>query len=245
MREYRDVMLVALSSSWKWILVGLVVAVGATLGVLFGTGIIGGGDDEQPARRVAAPSRAPATPRPTPEPTIAPTATPRPTSTPRPTPVTAPVATPVPTPQPSTPTPPAAAPEPTATPSPPSVVTMEVLAAGANNVGSLEFVLNYDPTVLSLSDIAPGSLTIRALVDNSTSTPGLLWAAFLDLEGIDGDGPLTVLTFERLRETAGPVPLTLQSVAAHDADTLMEILTDLEPGSVGLYDTVSPVLVFR
>ena len=275
MRWYANVALVALTSHWKWLLAALVV-VGATVGILFGTGVIGGGEPEQLTRLVpppttsAAPSATPATPAPTiPVPTPAPTPAPTPLPTPMPTirpttaptPTLAPVApptpqptpTPPPTPEPTSTPPPVATPaptatrepEPTATPSPPSVLTIEVLAVGANNVGSLEFVLVYDPTVLSLSSILPGPLTAGVFINSITSTPGQIWASFLEPEGIEGDGPLTILTFDRLQQTDGPVPVTLQSVAAHDADTLLEILTESEAGSVGLYDFVSPVLTFR
>ena len=267
MRWYANVALVALSSHWKWLLAALVV-VGATVGILFGTGVIGGGEPEQLTRLVpppttsAAPSATPAptppstpapTPVPTPIPTIRPTAAPTPILAPAALPTPQPTPTPLPTPQPTaTPAPVATLaptatpePEPTATPSPPSVLTIEVLAVGAKNVGSLEFVLVYDPTVLSLSSILPGPLTAGVFINSITSTPGQIWASFLEPDGIEGDGPLTILTFDRLQQTDRLVPVTLQSVAAHDADTLLEILTESEAGSVGLYDFSSPVLTFR
>ena len=268
MRWYANVALVALTSHWKWLLAAVIV-VGAVVGILFGTGVIGGGEPEQLTRLVpppttsAAPSATPAptipvptpapTPLPTPIPTIRPTTAPTPTLAPVAPPTPQPTPTPPPTPEPtSTPEPvatlaPAATPEPepTATPSPPSVFTIEVLAAEAKNVGSLEFVLVYDPAVLSLSSVLPGPLTAGVLINSITSTPGQIWASFLEPNGIEGDGPLTILTFDRLQQTDGPVPVTLQSVAAHDADTLLEIVTESEAGSVGLYDFVSPVLTFR
>ena len=219
MRWVLEVGFIALSTSWKWLL-GAVVGVGALVGVLFGVGVIGGGGSDEPAPQVVAP-----TPIPTPQPTF----TPRPPATPLPTTAPAPAAT-------------ATA---TATPNLPTTVTMHVLAAEANNIGSLEFVLVYDSNALELSKVEAGSLTSTALVDTNFPSPGRLWAGIIDPDGITGDGPLAVLTFNRLGSANGPVPLTLEAVWAYDADTLVDVITETTPGQLTTSASVSPILTFR
>jgi hypothetical protein len=122
---------------------------------------------------------------------------------------------------------------------------MQVLAAAANNIGSLEFVLVYDTNVLELSNVEAGSLASSALVDTNFPSPGRLWAGIIDPDGITGDGPLAVFTFNRLGSASGPVPLTLEAVSAYDADTLVDVITDTTPGQVTSSASVSPILTFR
>ena len=217
MRWVLEVGFIALSTSWKWLL-GAVVGVGALVGVLFGVGVIGGGGPDEPAPQVVAP-----TPIPTPQPTF----TPRPPATPLPTKALAPTATA------------------TATPNLPSTVTMQVLAVEANNIGSLEFVLVYDTNAWELSKVEAGSLTSTALVDTHFPSPGRLWAGIIDPEGITGDGPLVVLTFNRLGSGNGPVPVTLEAVSAYDADTLVDVITDTTPGQLTTSASISPILTFH
>ena len=217
MRWVLEVGFIALSTSWKWLL-GAVVGVGALVGVLFGVGVIGGSGSDDPTPQVVAP---------TPIPTLRPTLTPRPSATPSPTTVPAPAATA------------------TATPSLPSTVTMQVLAASANNVGSLEFILVYDTNALELSNVEAGSLASSALVDTNFPSPGRLWAGIIDPNGITGDGPLAVFTFNRLSTANGTVPLTLEAISAYDADTLVDVITETTPGQLTASALVSPILTFR
>lgn len=221
MRWVLEVGFIALSTSWKWLL-GVLVGVGALMGVLVGVGVIGGGSSDEPAPQVVAPTPVP---------------TPRPTAT-RPAPTPAPTSVPEPT------TPPTRT-APTPLPVVPDTATMQVLAAEADNIGSLEFVLVYDTDVWELADVEPGSLASNALVDTNFTSPGRLWTAIIDPNGITGDGPLAVLTFNRLGDANGPVAVTLQSVSAYNADTLVDVLTDATPGRLTPLDPIPPILTFR
>jgi hypothetical protein len=122
---------------------------------------------------------------------------------------------------------------------------MQVLAASANNVGSLEFILVYDTNALELSNVEAGSLASSALVDTNFPSPGRLWAGIIDPNGITGDGPLAVFTFNRLSTANGTVPLTLEAISAYDADTLVDVITETTPGQLTASALVSPILTFR
>ncbi|MCH7736357.1 MAG: hypothetical protein IH872_03040 [Chloroflexi bacterium] len=157
----------------------------------------------------------------------------------------------------STPTPapnpaPTQAPAPTPTPQPTAVpaakfISVPILATRAKNVGSLEFVLVYDPAKLELAQVERGLLSGDALIDSSSPGPGRLWAGIIDINGMDGTGPVAVVKF-RVRENAGgTMPFYLENVAAFDANTLVDILTTTTPGEFngsGMAP-LSPIVTFQ
>ena len=218
MKWFLDVAFLALSAGRYWVLGGI-AAVVILVGALFAFGVFGGGDDDTPIPTpTSVPTRVPTQrPAPTARPTLAPTATPVPTATPLPT------ATPriIPT--------PTFTPEPTA--APPSDIVVPVYLERASNVGSLEFVLLYEPAVLRVSKIEPGDLASNALIEFSGGSPGRVWAGMIDADGMDGDDPVALIIFDIVGDTGSTSPLTLQNVSAHDATTLLDILTEVSAGS--------------
>ncbi len=160
-----------------------------------------------------------------------------------PTPTPAAVSTRVPAP---TPTPPPVAPRPTATPAP-KVISVSILASRANNVGSLEFVLVYDPAKLEFAQLERGILTGNALIDSSSPGPGRIWTGIVDVDGIDGSGSVAVVKFKVRENAGGTMSLTLENIAAFDADTLVDIVTETTPGRFngsGLAP-LSPIVTFQ
>ena len=222
MKWFLDVSYLALSASYKW-LIGAMVIAGVVVGALFASGVIGGGEDSVERAPVAAPIP---TPAPVATPTPTPTATPMPTLAPSPT--AEPTAVPTPT------TAPLLLPTQTPTPAPTAVLAKEVkipvLLEGAANIGSLEFVLSYEPTALEVTGVEKGSMANNALLDSSIRTPGLVWVGMIDANGISGDGPAAIITFAVVGEAESSTALTLDSVLAYDASTLLDILTSSSSG---------------
>lgn len=141
---------------------------------------------------------------------------------------------------------PAPAPQPTAAPAA-KIISVPILAGRADNVGSLEFVLIYDPAILEFDQMEPGVLAGSALIDSSASQPGRIWVGIVDAQGIDGSGPVAVLKFNVRGEVGGALPLTLENIAAFDADTLVDIVTTTTPGQFdgpGLA-LLSPIVTFQ
>ena len=160
-----------------------------------------------------------------------------------PTPTPAAVSTRVPAP---TPTPPPVAPRPTATPAP-KVISVSILASRANNVGSLEFVLVYDPAKLEFAQLERGILTGNALIDSSSPGPGRIWTGIVDVDGIDGSGSVAVVKFKVRENAGGTMSLTLENIAAFDADTLVDIVTETTPGqfTISGLAPLSPIVTFQ
>jgi hypothetical protein len=155
-----------------------------------------------------------------------------------PTPTPAAAATKTPTPAPAT--------KPTTVPAP-KFISVPILATLAKNVGSLEFVLVYDPAKLEFAQMEPGVLTGSALIDSSSSQPGRVWAGIVDVEGITGSGPVAVVKFNILERSAGDLPLTLENIAAFDASTLVDIVTATTPGQFNTSGLalLSPIVTFQ
>ena len=224
----RDLAFIAIAASYKWLLASVVI-VGIVVGSLFAAGVFGGSGESPKATPPPTPAPSPF-PTPTPMETTVPTATPTPTSTARPSPTPTVRPTPTPTVRPSptplpTPTP-APLPSPTLapTPVPPESIEIAVSVAGADNVGSLEFVLGFEPTVLAVMEVVPGGLSSNAILEFNSNIPGRVWAGLVDLDGMTGDGPVAVITFRVLGDSAADSSLTLTNVSAYDATTLVDIV---------------------
>ena len=220
MKWFLDVAYLGISAGWKWALAAMVV-IGILIGSLFAAGVLGGGDDSGTPGPIV--DR-----RPTPVPT------PTPTPTPEPTPTSAPVAVPTPT----------------ASPTPAIVLLREiavpVILEGAANVGSLEFVLLYEPTVLEVTGVETGALASEALLDSSTGTPGRLWAGLVDAGGITGDGPAAIVTFAVIGNADSSTVLSLESVVAYDVVGRLDIITEASAGTFAVKDgsLTAPTLEF-
>ena len=157
---------------------------------------------------------------------------------------------PTPTP-PANPSPTAApVPAPTAVPTAAPVakfVSVPILATRAKNVGSLEFVLVYDPAKLELAQVERGLLSGGALIDSNTPSPGRLWAGIIDINGMNGSGPVAVVKFRIRDNVGGTMSFTLENVAAFDANTLVDIVTGTTPGEFSGPGTtpLSPIVTFQ
>ena len=233
MRMWFGLTLMALNAGKKWLLVALPVVAGIVVAGLW----IGGAFSGSPAEPLAAP-----------EPTVSPTPAPTPEPTPEPSPTRVPTSTPFPTPTP-TPTPTAL---PTATPLPPPTpmaaprIEVPVYLTGATNVGSLEFVLVYEPSVLEVVGVEKGALARTALIDSGSRTAGRLWTAVIDTNGISGNGPVAVVSFNVVGNGVERISLTLESVYAYNATSLLDIVTEASAGSFTLESkaVISPGLSF-
>ena len=223
MRWILEVAYIGIATSWKWLL-GSTAVVAALVGILFGVGVLGGGGEA----RTTDNTPLAASPSPTPTPAASPT--PTPAAGPSPTQVVTPTATPQPTVAPAA-----------------KFISVPILATRANNVGSLEFVLVYDPAKLELAQVERGLLSGDALIDSSSPGPGRLWAGIIDINGMDGSGPVAVVKFKVRDNVGGTMPLSLESISAYDANTLVDILTTTTPGEftgAGL-TPLSPIVTFQ
>ena len=224
MRFWLEMGLIALSDHWKWAVGAATVLLMVVIGTLF-LGVLRSDTAEA---------------GPAPSAILEPTAIPDQVSTPIPTSPPDVVSTRSPTAVPTL-SPQAADPVVLA-----STVNVPIYLTGAKNVGSLEFVLTYDPTVLEVSEVEAGGLAQNSLFDFGVRVPGRLWAGLIDTDGINGDGPVAVVSFKVIGPGSSTSRLTLENVSTYDARSLLDILTDATSGNftVDGPTLTSPVLAF-
>ncbi len=209
MRVWVDLGLLALADHWKVALGGVTILVVVVVGTLL-FGVLGSD--------TAAADLTPTT-------SVQPTAVPDAVSTPVPTPVAKVAPTPLPKADPTS----------SRKMIDPIVlltnVNVPIHLTGAENIGSLEFVLTYDPSVLEVSGVEAGGLAQSALFDFGTRSPGRLWSGLIDSEGINGDGPIAVVSFKVVGPGASTSLLALENITTYDASSLLDILTNATSGS--------------
>ena len=246
MKTWIGIGLLAMRASWKWLLALFVVVVLVAAGFIV-RGILLEDSEAKAAINME-----------TPEPSMAPEATymPKaiPTQVPKATAVSpsredvrvAPTVVVAPTPAPTRPPPAPTVAPPPPTPSAPTSVDVPIHLTGAANIGSLEFVLVYDPDVLQVANVAPGVLADSAVIGSNTVGPGRVRVGVADARGIDGSGAVATVTFDIVGQQKGSSSLTLEQIAAHDATSLLDILSDATAGEFTIegHKVTGPTLVF-
>lgn len=230
MKWLLDIAYIGLAASYKWLLI-VVAVVGILVGALFAAGVLGG-DDEAGPTLFSTPAPLPTvTPSPTPT-VVVPSPTPPPT--------TAPTSTPLPVVVlPTTP-----APTPTQAVVGPTEIRVAINLVGAANLGSLEFVLVYEPDVVEVTSVETGSLSDKSLLESSAATPGVLWTGMIDADGMNGDGAAAIVTFRVVKSGVSNSLLILQNVVAYDATSLLDIIVEASVGSISTIDgSISPPLL--
>jgi len=113
-------------------------------------------------------------------------------------------------------------------------------AVNAGNLGSLEFEVIYDPAIIQPEGVVKGDLADNAMLDFSLSRSGRMWVALVDSNGLNGNGSLVVITFHKANSGQTVATITLENVIAHDAVTLVDIITSTTAGSL----TTPPAITF-
>jgi len=114
-----------------------------------------------------------------------------------------------------------------------------VNSRGASNVGSLEFEMVYDSTVLEAVSVQKGTLAGNAMLDFSVDRPGRVWVGMVDSNGISGDGSLVIVSFQAVGASERTSPLSLENIGAHNATTLIDIVTEAAAGNLDTPPTIT------
>ncbi len=111
-----------------------------------------------------------------------------------------------------------------------STTMVPVMAGGANGLGGLDFILAYDPDVLSVVNVSAGALN-KGIIEANASMPGLLAVSTADPDGMNGTGDVAVIIFHVIGAPGGASDLVLSNVQAFDAATLEEVPVTTTNGS--------------
>ncbi len=89
----------------------------------------------------------------------------------------------------------------------------------ASNVAGAEIVLNYDPALVTATDVQASVLTNNFSMESNLSQPGQVRIAISAGEGgepLEGDGSLIQVQFTAQTDASGSSPLNLNSVRLND-----------------------------
>lgn len=107
-------------------------------------------------------------------------------------------------------------------------VDVPITVNNAENIGSLDIVITYDPTILQVDSVSKGELN-NGMISSNTNTEGILSIAIADQNGIEGNGEIGVISFSVVNEE-GSSPLKVESLSVYDTDSL-ELDAASEDGS--------------
>jgi hypothetical protein len=123
-------------------------------------------------------------------------------------------------------------------------VDIPVNVTGASNVGSLQFELTYNASVLKIADVKSNLDGEDVLFEFSTDIPGRVIIGIVDDRGIKGDSKVATVIFNTLKDERS-CPLEIKNVAAYQVDTLKRLLVSTTPGQYnGKSDFTAPVISF-
>jgi hypothetical protein len=166
------------------------------------------------------------------------TPTPVPTATPQPTP--APVATPVP----------AATAVPVAIPAE-AILTVESRTARqgttvlvpvrlekAGDLSRLEFILNYNPSIVEVVNVYQGSRTSTTAFSYNAETPGVIRFGTTAARGVNGDGSAAVVEFRVIGPSGSSSPITVTGSNIGDSRDRIRTI-NLVPGKLAVDNPIA------
>ena len=105
--------------------------------------------------------------------------------------------------------------------------TLSVEMIGAENVGSMDLVLTYDPEVLKVVKVDKGAM-VKGLFSSNTDEAGIIGIGLVDSQGMSGDGEVARITFEVLKE--GQCEVRIVDAKAYDVETHVDLSVKTENG---------------
>jgi len=102
------------------------------------------------------------------------------------------------------------------TAAPNSTIQLPIRLDRAGNIGSMNFVLTYDPQVLKVNKVDSGSLLSGALFTPNYKTPPLVRFGLATSNGVSGSGSVAYIEFQVIGAAGSSSPLTLSEVDTTD-----------------------------
>ena len=118
------------------------------------------------------------------------------------------------------------------------IVEVDVYFTGADNIGSMDLVLDYDSTVLQATGVSTSSLGSNAFIESNVATPGKITVAMADPSGITGDGEVVSIAFTVPGDVGSSTTIGIDSVELHNIE-LVEVVTETKDGVVTVTNAAS------
>lgn len=117
---------------------------------------------------------------------------------------------------------------------PGSTVEVPISIGDAEGLGSLQFDLKFDPSLLEPAEtpVRAGADLPGAMIEANASEPGTLRVALISGEPVAGSGEILLVTFAVRQEAAGVTAVTPTAVRAWDHSSNLDMLVESSPGRV-------------
>ena len=105
--------------------------------------------------------------------------------------------------------------------------TISISIKEANNLGSMDLIIAYDPEILKVVKVEKGSM-VKGLFSSNTKKAGIVAIGIVDSKGISGEGEIAKISFEVLK--AGESPIEIANVKAYDVESHVDVKVTAENG---------------
>jgi hypothetical protein len=105
--------------------------------------------------------------------------------------------------------------------------SISVNVKDAQNIGSMDLVIAYDPEILKVVKVEKGGL-VKGLFSSNTEQTGIVAIGIVDSKGINGNGEIAKITFEVLKE--GESRINIVDAKAYDVESHIDIKVTGENG---------------
>jgi hypothetical protein len=99
---------------------------------------------------------------------------------------------------------------------PGGTVQVPVRLENVKNIGSMNFVLTYDPKIVEVNKVDKGSLLSSAMFAPNFEEPPVVRFGFADKQGVSGSGSVAYIEFKAIGSAGSSSPLTLSEIIAED-----------------------------
>ncbi len=111
-------------------------------------------------------------------------------------------------------------------------VLVPIKIKNATNIGNMNILLSYDPTVIKAMKVQKGSLTSDTFFESNVQVAGEVRISFASAQGIKRDGSIAYISFQAIGSPGSTSPVTLVDALVNEAGTMAKLYGTFFHGEV-------------
>ena len=127
---------------------------------------------------------------------------------------------------------------------PGATVTAPILIANVENYGTGTINLEYNPSVVHVTDVTSGPQSTLAAPPNIDNTSGIVNISALNLAGISGDVIFANVTFKAVGSAGSSTPLNLSVITLYKLPDYEDIPVIIKNGSFSILSPPTPFFIY-
>jgi hypothetical protein len=113
-----------------------------------------------------------------------------------------------------------------------SEIVVPVTIESTADVGSIYFEVIYSSRMLEATGVEKGTIATDSILEYSIDAHDRVIIGFIDSSGFQGDGTLATISLRIMRADKNDLPLRIDNVLAHSADSMAPLKVEVSEGSV-------------